>query len=108
MEGEGGILLIYVPIDMLKESSEGIILAIKVIPKSHRDEIIGWENEELKIRLKAVPDKGNANGALMYFLAKYLHLPLSSLTLIYGFKSRHKRVCIKGLKLNQLVKMLCF
>ena len=98
----------YLSTDMLKESSEGVLLAIKVIPKSHRDEIIGWENEELKIRLKAVPDKGNANEALMYFLAKYLHLPLSSLILVYGFKSRHKRVCIKGLKLNQVVKMLPF
>lgn len=87
---------------MLKESSDGVIISIKVIPKSHRDEIIGLENDELKIRLSAIPDKGNANEGLIHFLAKCLNLSPSSLTLIYGFKSRHKRVCIKGLDLKQV------
>lgn len=91
---------------MLTESSSGVILPIKVIPKAHRDEMIGWENEELKIKLRAVPDRGSANEALISFLAKQFNLPSSSITLIYGFKSRHKRVCIKGLNLRQVAQLL--
>lgn len=91
---------------MLKETSAGIIIPIKVIPKSHRNEIIGWENEELKIRITAAPEKGSANEALVSFLAKYFNISCSNLTLVYGATSRHKRVCITGLTLKEVTEAL--
>lgn len=91
---------------MLKESNEGVIVPIKVIPKSNRNEMIGWENEELRVRITAVPEKGNANEMLIRFLAKHFHLSPSSITLVYGSASRHKRVLIKGLSLNEVKERL--
>ncbi len=91
---------------MLKETSKGVIVPIKVIPRSHRNEIVGWENEELKVRITAVPEKGNANDALIRFLAKHFHLSPSSLTLVSGSTSRHKRICINGLSLNEVAQAL--
>lgn len=87
---------------MLKATKNGIIVPIKVIPKSQKNEIVGWENEELKIKIMAVPEKGNANDALVSFLAKFLKISKSSLSLHSGEKSRHKRICITGLTLNEL------
>lgn len=87
---------------MLKSTKNGIIVPIKVIPKSQKNEIVGWENEELKIKIMAVPEKGNANDALVSFLAKFLKISKSSISLHSGEKSRHKRICIAGLTLNEL------
>lgn len=87
---------------MLQVTKQGIIIPVKVIPKSQKNEIIGWENDELKIKIMAIPEKGNANDALISFLAKYLKLSKSSISLHSGEKSRHKRICINGLTLNEL------
>ena len=57
---------------MFQQINEGIVIKVKVIPKASRSEIAGWENEELKIRLAAVPDKGQANAELIRFLAEWL------------------------------------
>jgi uncharacterized protein (TIGR00251 family) len=78
------------------KNNEGIPLAIKVIPKAHRNEILGWESDELKVRLKAVPEKGKANDALLRFLAEECQVSLSRLSLVSGATSRHKRVLISG------------
>lgn len=72
-------------------------LAVKITPKAGRNEIIGWENNELKIRIAALPEKGNANQELIKFLSKTLGLAKSQIELISGDKSRHKRLLIKGL-----------
>ena len=90
---------------MLQVTKNGILLPVKVIPKSQKNEIVGWENDELKIKIMAIPEKGNANEALIGFLAKYLKLSKSRLSIYSGEQSRHKRICIDGLTLEQLT---CF
>lgn len=73
-----------------------IEIRVKVIPKSSHNEIVGWENEELKIRIKASPEKGKANEELISFLAKTLHIAKSQIEIVAGDKSRHKRIIIHG------------
>lgn len=67
-------------------------ITVKVIPKSSKSEIIGWENDQLKVRLKAVPEKGEANEELIRVLAEYFDIPKSQITIIRGHKSRIKTV----------------
>jgi uncharacterized protein (TIGR00251 family) len=90
----------------MKETEEGVILLVKVIPKASCTEIVGWENEELKIRVMAVPEKGKANDYLLAFLAKKLKVAKSNLTLLYGETSRHKKVLIKGFKASAVLELL--
>jgi len=85
-----------------KVSDEGVILAIKVIPKANRNEIVGIENDELKIRLAAVPEKGEANDELIKFLSKKFRVAKSQIELISGNTSRHKRLLIKGVTVEKL------
>ncbi len=82
------------------------VLLIKVLPKTSREEIAGWEGEELKIRLKAVPEKGAANKALITFLAKTLGLSKQCFTIVRGETSRHKRLEISGLTQEALLEKL--
>lgn len=85
---------------MWKETPEGIIIPVKVSPKASKNTIVGWENGELKIRISAQPEKGNANEELLFFLSKELKISKSQIKLISGSTSRHKRLCLTGIKSN--------
>lgn len=73
------------------------LLRVKVIPKASKSEIVGWEGEVLKVRLKAVPEKGEANEELIRFLSREFKIPKSSITIVRGHTSREKTVLIKNL-----------
>lgn len=77
-------------------------LAIKLQPGASADRIDGWDVDPsgravLKVRVRARPIEGQANEALVKFLAKALDLPKSAVTLARGSQSRLKMVEIAGL-----------
>ena len=50
----------------------------------------------LKARVRAIPDKGKANKALINLIAKWLRVPGSSVALSSGGKSRLKSIAVHG------------
>ena len=50
----------------------------------------------LRIRVKAVPDKGKANAAVIALLAKAMGVPKAAVTLVSGDTARLKTVAIAG------------
>ncbi len=50
----------------------------------------------LRVRVKAVPDKGKANAAVVALLAKALGVPKTAVTLVSGDTARLKTVAIEG------------
>jgi len=79
----------------------GLSLFVRVTPNAGRDAIEGVEIRDdgsavLRIRVKAVPDKGKANAAVVAFLAKALGLPRSSLAVTSGETSRFKTIAVPG------------
>lgn len=91
---------------MFKDTPEGVILSIKVTPKCNKSEISGVENEELKIRLAAVPEDGKANAELIRFLSRFFTIPKSTFFVISGEQSRHKRILITGVRKELLLSRL--
>jgi uncharacterized protein (TIGR00251 family) len=91
---------------MLKSSKEGVILAVKVIPRAAKNSLVGWENEELKVRLNAIPEKGKANEELIRFLAQVWKLPKSCFSIESGDASRHKKLLIRGLDPKALLQII--
>jgi uncharacterized protein (TIGR00251 family) len=71
---------------------------VRVIPNAGRDQIVGWQEDVLKIKLQAVPEDGKANKALCELLAKELGCPKRDVRIVSGEKSRNKLVEIDGLK----------
>ncbi len=65
---------------------------LKVIPRSSKNEVIPIDAQTLKVKLTAPPVDGKANEALIKILADHFDLPKSSITLLSGTHSRHKRV----------------
>jgi len=73
------------------------IIAIKVVPRSSRNEIVGeLPDGTLKVRLTAAPVDGAANKKLIAFLSEEWGVAQSKLRIVRGEKSRNKLVEIDG------------
>ncbi len=73
-------------------------LRVKVIPRSPRTEFAGqMADGTLKVRLAAVPEKGQANDALCIFLAAHYAVPRHRVTIISGQTAALKLVRISGI-----------
>ncbi len=78
---------------------------VKVTPRSSKNAIIGWEEGVLKVRLRAIPDKGAANEMLINFLAEELDLSKSKVKILSGHTSRIKRLEV-AIDREELLKRL--
>ena len=75
----------------------GCSIRLRVVPRAPRTAIAGERDGALLVRLSAPPVEGEANAALIAFLAKVLGLPRRDLRLASGERSRDKRVEVDGL-----------
>ena len=82
------------------------IIQVKVIPNAAQNKIEGWQENILRIRIRAVPEKGKANETLIAYLAEKLDISKSSISLISGQSARIKRVAIEGLSKDEIEKRL--
>lgn len=78
-----------------------VVFAVRLTPKGGRDAVEGWAaasdgSEHLKVRVRAVPENGKANTALLALLADRLDVPKSALRLVSGATARLKRIEIAG------------
>jgi uncharacterized protein (TIGR00251 family) len=79
----------------------GVLLTVRLTPKGGRDQIDGVETladgrSVLKVRVRALPQDGEANAALITCLAKALAVPPRAVTLESGATGRIKRLRITG------------
>ena len=72
-------------------------LKVRVSPASRQDEIVGWMDDTLRVRVKAPPERGKANDAVLRLIASKLGLPAAQVTLKRGGGSRDKLLHIEGL-----------
>ena len=84
-----------------RSGADGVTLHLRVTPNAGRDLIEGVEVRDdgssvLRLRVRAVPDKGKANAAVVALLAKALSVPKSSISVVAGETARLKTVAIAG------------
>jgi uncharacterized protein (TIGR00251 family) len=72
-------------------------LSVRLTPRAARDEVLGFEGDVLRARVKAPPVEGRANDALLRLLAKVLGVRRSALAIVRGQTSRGKVVQVEGL-----------
>jgi uncharacterized protein len=75
---------------------DGIILEVRVGPRSSKNEIVGVADRVVKIKLTAPPVDGAANEMLIGMLAKKFKIKKSDVEIIKGESSRHKLIKLKG------------
>lgn len=90
----------------LRPGEGGAILEILVQPRASRNEIIGIQDGALKVRLTSPPVDGAANLTCREFLAKKLGVVKGRVVLVAGDKSRHKRLFISGMTVDEIRPIL--
>ena len=78
-----------------------VSVRVRLTPKGGRDAVEGWETESsgtshLKARVRAAPESGKANAALIDLIAEVLGVSRSHVALIGGEKARLKIVAVTG------------
>ncbi len=66
------------------------LLHVRVQPRARRNEVVGWQDDALRVRVTAPPADGQANHAVADLLARALGLPVSQVALVRGAASRDK------------------
>jgi uncharacterized protein (TIGR00251 family) len=79
-----------------------VALAIKVVPGSSRDKIVGEYDGGLKVTVSKPPEDGAANKAVVALLAKSLQIPTEQVTITHGHSRPRKIVSITGLTPDQI------
>ena len=90
----------------VREQADGVLLAVKLQPRSSVNQIGEPLGAELRIKVTAPPVDSAANEALVRLLADTLELPRSQIELIRGHTSRHKTVKVHGLSAGQVLSKL--
>lgn len=83
-----------------------ITLDVHVQPGASRTEVCGEHGGRLKIRLAARPVNGEANRALVEFLADRLAVPQRNIQLVRGQSSRAKCLQIAGAAPDRIATLM--
>ena len=78
---------------------------VKVQPRSSAPGVERTGERDLKVRVKAAPDKGRANAEVIELLAEHFRVPRSCVTIGRGATSRNKLIVIeteKEIKLSSV------
>ena len=90
----------------LKAVPQGVELLVLVQPRASRTRALGEHDGRLKIALAAPPVDGEANAALIEFLADALDLRKADIELVDGATSRRKRVILRGADPARALKLI--
>ncbi len=81
-------------------------IRVRLTPRAGRDEIAGWRDGVLRVRVSAPPVDGRANAALERLLADALGVPRDRVGVIAGARAREKTVAIDGLTQAEVARRL--
>ena len=76
---------------MIREVDEGLIIKVKIVPNSSKNDII-LEEEFIKVKVTAQPIENKANKALIEYLSKRFKVPKSNIEILKGDTSKEKTI----------------
>ncbi len=82
---------------MASTSMESCTLKVRVQPKASRNQVDGFEDGTLRLRVTASATGGKANAGMIALLAEILGVSKSRLEIVRGHNSRDKIVSIETL-----------
>lgn len=82
---------------MIESVADGVVIAVRVIPRAARSAVAGPRGDALLVRLAAPPVEGAANAELVEVLAAALSVPRRAIAIVSGDRSRQKRVRVAGI-----------
>jgi uncharacterized protein (TIGR00251 family) len=77
-------------------------LAIKVVPGASRDRVVGRYGDALKVQVRAAPEAGKANAAVVDLLAAFLGIKSDAVQIVHGHGQPRKVLQIEGIDQAEL------
>jgi hypothetical protein len=90
----------------IRETTKGLLLPVRVMPRASKNEIQGIHGDTLKVRLQAPPVEGKANQALIRFLSETLDIPRSQISVSSGETGRNKAVLLGAIRKQHLLEKI--
>ena len=90
----------------ITSTAGGVRFEVQVAPRASRETILGAHDGALKIALTAPPVDGEANAALIAFLAKRFGVPKRAVTIASGKTSKRKTVEVEGATAETVLTLL--
>lgn len=90
----------------VRQEGQAVLFKVRVQPRAAKNELAGFFEGALRVRVTAPPVEGEANEACRSLLAKVLGVPRSSVEIIGGRAGRNKLVQVAGLGREQVFKLL--
>lgn len=84
-----------------RDEAGGVVLELLVQPRASRTRAVGEHDGRLKLQLAAPPVDGEANEALIEFLARALGVRKADVTIQRGETGRRKTVRVAGASAGQ-------
>jgi uncharacterized protein (TIGR00251 family) len=84
------------------DEAGGAVLELLVQPRASRTRAVGEHDGRLKLQLAAPPVDGEANAALVEFLARALGVRKADVTIARGETGRRKTVRVAGVTAQQV------
>lgn len=81
-------------------------IRVRVLPKSSRNQIVGYEGNVLKVKLTSPPIEGKANKALIEYMATRLGIAKGRVEITSGSRSRLKTIRIRGLSPEEVSSLI--
>ena len=81
-------------------------ILVRVVPRSSIEEVAGFSEGVVRIRLTAPPVENRANDALVRFLSQALGIPRRQVELVAGDRGRSKIVRIRGMSRQEIFRRL--
>jgi len=88
------------------DGAGGVLVAVKAVPGSSRDEVVGVLGDRLKVRVSAPPEGGKANKAICAAIAEALGVKARDVEVVAGHTSPEKTVRINGATMNAVREAL--
>lgn len=81
-------------------------IRVRLTPRSARNEITGWRDGLLRVRVTAPPVDGKANAALERLVANALGVRKTAVSVVAGVRSREKTITIEGYSKDEVHDLL--
>ena len=81
---------------------EDPVVNVKVVPRSSVNQIVGFEGDTLKVKVKSAPVGGLANKDVIVLLSKSAKIEKKKVEIISGHRSKLKRIRFSGITKDDL------
>ncbi len=90
---------------VVEETGKGVVVTVVVHPRSSSDRLV-LEGDELVYYTCEPPLHGRANASLIKFFSKTIGIPVSKIGIVYGYRSRVKKLLITDTCVEEVVEAI--